>query len=162
MSKFLGKLNHNINVSEEFKSLSVSDEYAANILFVNGAYKQSSYYIIQAMEKLIRSKIFTLVDAKNEYFMDRNRTHSLEDAADFLIDILGTNEIVKKQVSNQLYKFVLGDTKYNYLHNNLRYPFYSKKFNSYSSLDFEKSDASILLGRLDSLKKFLKDINYIS
>lgn len=162
MSGFLGKINYNINVSEGFRIQSISDERAANILFENGAYKQSSYYIIQAMEKLIRSKIFTLVDARNEYFRDRNRTHSLEDAADFLIDILGTNEVVKKQVSNQLYNFVLGDTKYNYLHNNLRYPFYSKKFNSYSSLDFEKSDANILLGRLGSLKKFLKDIDYIS
>lgn len=159
MNNHLGKVRHNINVSDAFKEQASADEYAARILFENGMHKQSAYFIIQAMEKLIRAKIFNLVDAKKDYFRDRNRTHSVEDAAHFLLEILSTDDLVKQQVSSQLNTVILGKIKYNYLHNNLRYPFYSKKYNSYSSLTLNTSDTNSLFTRLNALKIFLKDID---
>ena len=158
----IGKFTHEVNASNVYRELSLSDEKSALLLFKGGEYRQSCYFIVQAMEKIIRAKIFTLVNANNEYFRDRNRNHSLEDAVDFLIEILSTNDHVKAQIGMQLRQYVLGGLKYNFLHNNLRYPLYSKKHNSYSKLEVSKNDCDILFSKLDSLKKFLADMHRIA
>ena len=162
MSTRIGSLNHRIHVSNTYKELSKSDERAALALFYSKEYRQSCYFIIQSMEKLIRAKIFSLVNANNEYFRNRNRSHSLEDAVDFLIDVVSTDEAVKAQVTQQLKKYVLGNIHYNYLHNNLRYPSYSKRYDSYSLLQVGKSDCEALFSKMESLKLFLRDIHTIS
>lgn len=162
MKNNIGRFKHKVNASLSYQQLSESDEKAAIILYDNGAYNQACYYAIQAMEKVIRAKIFTLVDANNSYFRDRNKSHSVEDAVSFLIEVISSNEAVKIQVNNQLKEHVLGITKYNFLHNNLRYPVFFKNYNSYSLLEVEKEDARELLDRLKLLKTFIKDIDSIS
>lgn len=161
MKKHIGKFTHKINVSSTFLNLAQSDEKAAILLSQSGHYQQSCYFIIQSMEKHIRAKIFTLVNPNNDYFRARNQSHSLEDAVEFLIEIISTDELIKAQVSNQIKGYVLGDTNYKQLHNNLRYPTYFSKYDSYSSLSVAESDSRRLFERLDVLKNFLNDLGAI-
>ena len=158
----IGKFRYKTNVSSEFMKLSIEDETAAETLAQNGQYRQACYFIIQAMEKYIRSKIFTLVNANIEYFRNRNRTHSLDSAVEFLIEIVSSDKVVQEQVSQQLNIHVLGNTQYGHLHNNLRYPAYFNKYNSYSILDVELDDFVKLKTRLHSLKKFLNDLHKLA
>lgn len=155
----IGKFRHEINVSSEFDQLSRDDEAAADSLAERGQLRQACYFIIQAMEKAIRAKIFTLVNPNIEYFRGRNRTHSLESAVEFLIEIISTDKIIQEQVSLQLNSHVLGNTKYGHLHNNLRYPVYFKRRDSYSTLDVEADDFKKLRSRLQLLRKFLNDLH---
>ncbi|MDW2320146.1 HEPN domain-containing protein [Vibrio sp. 1159] len=162
MQNNIGRFKHKVNASLSYQQLSVSDENAAIILYENGAYRQSCYYTLQAMEKVIRAKIFTLVDANNSYFRERNRSHSVEDAVSFLLEVISSNETVKSQINHQLKEHVLGITKYNFLHNNLRYPSFFQKYDSYSLLEVGKEDAGDLLNRLKLLKSFIQDIDVIA
>ncbi|KJD18299.1 hypothetical protein VE30_13760 [Vreelandella aquamarina] len=155
----IGKFRHKIDVSSEFFKLSRGDEVSAKILAEKGQFRQACYLLIQAMEKAIRAKIFSLVNPNIEYFRDRNRTHSLDSAVEFLIEIVSTDNIVRNQVSQQLNTHVLGNTKYGHLHNNLRYPSYFKKYDSYSTIEVGKDDFDILSNRLMLLRKFLDDIH---
>ena len=155
----IGKFRHKINVSSEFIELSKNDENASYLLAEKGMFRQACYLLIQAMEKAIRAKVFSLVNPNIEYFRERNRTHSLDSAVEFLIEIISTNNIIKKQVSEQLKKHVLGNTQYGHLHNNLRYPAYFKKYDSYSIIEVGKSDFELLSSRLQLLRKFLSDLH---
>lgn len=130
----IGKLRHRVNVAAEFLQLAREDERASEHLADNQQYRQACYFTIQAMEKFIRAKVFTLVNPNLEYFREKNRSHSLESAVDFLIEIVSDQEIVREQVSAQLKNHVLGNTRYNHLHNNLRYPTYFQRYDSYSVL----------------------------
>ncbi|KAB7663902.1 HEPN domain-containing protein [Plesiomonas shigelloides] len=155
----IGKFRNNVSVSTEFAQLSRDDEAAADLLAERGQLRQACYFIIQAMEKSIRAKIFTLVNPNIEYFRDRNRTHSLDSAVEFLIEIISTDNIIQNQVSLQLKSHVLGNTNYRYLHNNLRYPTYSHKYDTYSTLTVSLSDFTKLKNRLLLLRVFLNDLH---
>ncbi|MBX9936629.1 MAG: hypothetical protein K2Y10_08545 [Burkholderiaceae bacterium] len=155
----LGKLRHKINVSSEFSQLAKNDELAATCLATSGHFKQACYFLIQAIEKSIRSKIFSLVNPNIEYFREKNKTHSVESAIEFLIEIVSTDSITREQISNQIHLHVLGKTNYSQIHNNLRYPCYFKRYDSYSVLDVTKDDFDELKRRLNLLKKFLEDLN---
>lgn len=155
----IGKFRNSVNVSTEFAQLSRDDEAAADLLAERGQLRQACYFIIQAMEKSIRAKIFTLVNPNIEYFRDRNRTHSLDSAVEFLIEIISTDNIIQSQVSLQLKSHVLGNTNYRYLHNNLRYPTYSRKYDTYSTLTVSLSDFTKLKNRLLLLRVFLNDLH---
>jgi len=155
----LGKFKHNVNVASEFLELSKNDENAAYLLAEKGYFRQACYFLIQAMEKAIRAKIFLLVNPNIKYFRERNRTHSLDSAVEFLIEIISKNdELIKKQISEQIKQHVLGNIKYGYLHNNLRYPRYHEKYDSYSIMEIKKSDFDLLTKRLNLLRKFLNDL----
>lgn len=160
--KKIGTFKYNINVANSYQELATSDEAAAKLLLKHGEYRQSCYFTLQSMGKLIRAKIFTLVDAKNDYFRNENRSHSVEDAINFLVKVISADEIIKEQVKQQVTKYVLGDVKSNHLHNNLRYPIYFQRSNYYALLDITKSDAEILLERMELLKKFIVNIDSIS
>ena len=155
----IGKFRHKINVATEFDKLSKDDELAAEKLAESKHYRQACYFIIQAMEKCIRAKIFTIVNPNIEYFREKNRTHSFSSSVDFLIEIVSTDKLIQEQVIEQLRCHVLGDTQYRYLHNNLRYPSYFRKYDSYSTLDVDYNDYNTLKSRLLSLKEFLKDLH---
>lgn len=162
MHKHIGRFTKNVNASLSYQQLAESDESVAVLLLQHGAYKQSCYHIIQAMEKVIRAKIFTLVDANNKYFRDQNRSHSVEDAVSFLIKVISPKEEIQSQVNKQLKDYVLGITQYNHLHNNLRYPVFFQKQNSYSLLEVTKENTDDLFKRLNLLKRFIQDIDKIS
>ena len=155
----IGKFRHKINVASEFAQISKDDEVAAEALAAVGYFRQASYFLIQSIEKSIRAKIFTLVNPNLEYFRDRNRTHSVESAVEFLIEIVSTDKLIQGQVSQQISSYVLGNTEYSRLHNDLRYPAYFRKYDSYSSLDVNKNDYDELKKRLSLLRKFLDDLH---
>jgi len=152
----IGKFRHNIDASSEYFSLAAEDEQAALILKDAGKYRQSSYFIVQAMEKYLRAKIFSFVNPNNGTFREMNRNHSVEEAANLFIEIVSPHARIKEQVRDQLNRYVLEDIKFNHLHNNLRYPFYSDRYDSYSCLDVTRQDVELLLQKLNFLKNFLK------
>lgn len=158
----VGKFRHKINVAVEFERISREDESAADALAASGCFRQSCYFLIQAMEKSIRGKIFTLVNPNIEYFRDKNRTHSVKSAIEFLIEIVGRDDLIREQVSRQIYVHVLGKTDYSILHNSLRYPIYSRRYDSYSTLDVCRDDYDELRRRLNLLRKFLDDLHMFS
>jgi hypothetical protein len=158
----IGRLKHGINLSEEFANSAKNDELAAHKLADLDLYKQACYFIIQAMEKMIRSRIFTLVNPNLEYFRNKNRHHSLESAIEFLLEIVSTDTVIKDQISNQLFNHVIGKTNYSHLHNNLRYPFYSERYNSYSTLEITKNDFIELSNRANILRSFLNDLHKLT
>lgn len=156
----IGNFRHRVNVSDEFNRLAIEDEDAATALIEIGKHRQASYFLVQAMEKYVRRTIFTLVNPNLEYFRERNRSHSLEDAVEFLVEIVSKNNAtIEQQVKNQLYQHVLGNTHYNQLHNNVRYPVYFKKYNSYSILEVGGEDSAVLKKRLSLLKIFLSELH---
>lgn len=110
------------------------------------------------MEKYIRSKVFTIVNPNIEYFRDKNKHHSLEKAIEFLLDVCTTDKTIKQQVREQLIR-TLGNIDYQRLHNSLRYPFYSSRENSYSSIIYSMDDCQYLQNCLNSLKLYLKDLD---
>jgi len=158
----IGKFRHKINVASEFAKISKDDETAADALAAIGHFRQACYFLIQAIEKSIRAKIFTLVNPNLEYFRERNRTHSVESAVEFLIEIVSTDKLVQGQVSQQISSYVLGKTEYSRLHNDLRYPVYFKKHDSYSALDLNKNDYDELKKRLSLLRRFLDDLHKVT
>ena len=158
----VGTFRQRVNVSKEYFALACSDEIAAEKLSQVDCYRQACYFIIQSMEKYIRAKIFSLVNADVKYFRDENRNHSLDSAIDFLIKVISSDPIIQQQVSKQLAEYVLVNTKYNHLHNDLRYPAYFSRGESYSMLDVGKDDYNRLFERLSSLKSFLNDLDKLS
>ena len=156
----IGNYKHRIDVADGYARIATDDEQAALVLEVAGKYRQATYFLVQAMEKFVRAKIFSLVNPNIEYFRERNRSHSLEDAIEFLVEIVSkNNSTVEQQVKNQLHQHVLGDTQYNQLHNNVRYPIFLKKHDSYSILEVGMEDCAILKNRLASLKLFLNELH---
>ncbi len=157
----IGKIERNINISNTYLKLSQEDESAASELAKLGKYRVACYLILQSMEKLIRSKIFSLINADNDFFRDENRNHSIESAFDMLINILSTDNIQKEQIRAQFASNVLLKTNSNHLHNNLRYPYFQKRKSHYVLLNVDASDYEILVSRLNVLKSFIKDIHLL-
>ena len=155
----LGRFRHNVEVSLEYARFAREDEQTGLLLRNAGKYRQSMYFTLQAMEKYVRAKVFSMLDAKNPYFRQEHRDHALKEAVEALIKVFSGDERLRNQVIQQINDYVLGDTKYEYLHNDLRYPKYSPKFNSYSCLDVTETDCELLLNKLDSLKKYLDGLD---
>ncbi|MFQ2616846.1 HEPN domain-containing protein [Aeromonas caviae] len=158
----IGSFRKKVNASQEYLSLARSDEIAAEKLSQVECYRQACYFIIQAMEKYIRAKIFGIVNPKLGFFREENRSHSLDSAVEFLVKVISSDPVIQQQVLKQLSEYVLGDTKYNHLHNNLRYPVYFSNLDSYSMLYVGRDDYNRLFERLSSLKSFLNDIDKLS
>lgn len=159
--KYLGDLKKGIEVRDTYIALAKEDEKAAEELKFKGMYRHAMYFYIQAMEKHIRAKIFSLVNPKNEYFRDRNRDHSLDKAIEFLLEIITTNDVLRKQISEQIEKYVLKDIKYQQLHNNLRYPYYNRKADDYCCISYSADDCWRIEENLDSLKNYLVQLERV-
>jgi HEPN domain-containing protein len=158
----IGRREYNVtDVSAEYRALAESDEKVGQLLIGQGQYRHGIYFLVQAMEKYVRSTIFGLVNPNTEYFRQRTRTHDLDDLLDFLIEIACVNPAVQVQVREQLRDFVLGGIRFGKLHNDLRYPAFSVRYQSYSLLSVGQQDADITLERLQTLKRFLKDIHQL-
>jgi hypothetical protein len=154
MNKHLGKIQYGINVAEEYENLANEDEMAARSLKNLGQFRHSIYFFVQAMEKHIRSRIFSLVNPNNEYFMKRNKNHSINDAITFLIEIISNNELVKIHIKSQIEKIFAG-INFQFLHNNLRYPFYSERHDDYSIIHFSLEDCLFIENTNEVLRKYL-------
>ena len=159
-TRFIGRLNYDIqNVADEYRRLAIEDEDVGRFLLANRKYRHAVYCFVQAMEKHVRFKIFTLVSADVEYFRTRTRTHNLDDLLTFLVEIVSANQLIKEQVGDQLNNFVLEGVRFGKLHNDLRYPFHMERSNSFAMLQIEQDDAELALAKLQKLKVFLRDID---
>lgn len=152
---YLGNMTKDIDVKNTYIELANEDEKAAKELNDKGLYRHAMYFYIQAMEKYIRGKIFSLVNPNIEYFRDRNRDHSLDKAIEFLLEIITTNNVIRDQISKQISEFVLKDIKYQQLHNNLRYPYYNRRTDSYCCIKYSAKDCYKIQENLKSLKNYL-------
>ncbi|MGL5712724.1 MAG: HEPN domain-containing protein [Paraclostridium sp.] len=159
--RYLGSIKTNIDLSYEYIKLAREDESVAILLKNNHEYRHSIYYFIQAMEKYIKSKIFTLVNPNLEYFINRNRHHSLDSSIEFLIEVISSDETIRNQVKFQFNEYVFKGLNSRSLHNNLRYPFYNDKYRFYTIVNYDKNDCEYIEQMLDNLKKYLEDLNKI-
>lgn len=155
----LGNIRHGVSVCNEYQMLAKKDEAVAVLLKEHSEYKHSIYFFIQAMEKYIRAKIFTLVNPNLEYFRKRNQNHSIDNAIEFLVDIISADENIQNQVKEMLNKNIIQGIKFQQLHNNLRYPLYNSRYDSYSSVDFTKEDCKIIENKLADLKIYLNELH---
>lgn len=155
---FIGSARYNIDVSIEYENLAKKDEEVALHLKKNKQYRHSIYFFIQAMEKYIRSKIFTLVNPNLDYFRKRNQNHSIYDAIEFLVEIISSDKNIQYQIKDQINRYVLEDINFQKLHNNLRYPFYSSRYDSYTCIDFNKDDCEVIENKLKALKNYLNQL----
>lgn len=157
---FIGKLNYEVqNIADEYHRLATEDEEVGRLLLANHKYRHSVYCFVQAMEKHVRFKIFTLVNADHEYFRERTRTHNLDDLLSFLVEIVSGNSLIQEQLRTQLNSFVLGGVRFGKLHNDLRYPIHMEKSKSFAMLQIDRNDAELTLEKLEKLKVFLQDID---
>lgn len=110
----IGKRNNIYNVAETYENLAIEDEEVAKKLKQNSEFRHSIYFYIQAMEKYIRSKIFTLVNPELEYYREKNKHHSIGNAIDFLIEIIRSDTQSQEQLKQQLNEYFVEDIKLNY------------------------------------------------
>lgn len=154
----IGHFRRAVDVAHEYRQLATQDEHAANLLMRAGQSRPAAYFVIQAIEKYLRSKIFSIVDGKNEYFRQRNRNHSVEDAVAFLVEVISPDPLVRQQIKAQLESFITGDVQFNHLHNDIRYPTYFDRDGCYSCLELNQSDTDKLFAKLEWVKQFVKSI----
>lgn len=154
------KITDSFNISQEYKELSLQDKASAQYLAQGGFYRQACYFLVQAIEKTIRAKIFTLVNPQHKYYRDINKNHSILDAVNLLIEIISRGDnYLKASHHENIKKHVLFELNYQQIHNNLRYPWYSERFNNYNTLDVKLIDYNNLLKILNSLENYLKDLH---
>jgi len=157
---FIGKPEHRLkNLSATYAGLAMEDEAAGRTLMNAQSYRQAIYFFIQSMEKYVRYGIFSVVDAHQEYFRERARTHNLDELLEFLVEISSDDTRIREQVQHQLDDVVLEGVRFGMLHNNIRYPWYSKKYNSYSLLQVTAKDAMEVEAKVTKLKAFLADFH---
>lgn len=163
---YIGKrryLDDSICVAEVYLENALSDEKAAVLLFQNGLYNQSLYFLIQSMEKQIKYKIAKKIDITNSYFANeikKTMGHSLESSIHFLIQIYtGDNEILKQQMEHQLLELLLKSINFRGLHNNVRYPLYHMKYSNYSFLDISRDECQEIFEMLSRLKQYLSELD---
>ena len=158
----IGTINREVDISYEYYNLALEDEKVAILLKNKGEYRHSIYFFIQAMEKYIKSKIFTLVNPNLEYYINKNKHHSLDYSIEFLIEVISPDENIRNQVKLYFNKYVFKDLSFRNLHNNLRYPFYYNENREYYNIvNFDIEDCKYIEKMLENLKKYLKDLNRI-
>ena len=157
----LGHFRESLDVSSEYARLAREDEAAANTLADVGRYRQAVYFIIQAMEKHLRAKIFSVVDPTNEDVRQANRNHSIEEAVLFLIGTVSPDPRLQALIREQFDNYLFQGLRFNLLHNDLRYPTYFERTATYSCLELSGADLLVMFGRLDWLKEFMNELSLL-
>ena len=87
--------------------------------------------------------------------------HSLDESLNLLFKICTGNddESLFNQLNAQLKNQVFRDTNFSLLHNKVRYPIFSPKYQNYSYLELSARDCAELQNMLTLLKKYLEDIS---
>jgi len=157
----LGTVRRGVDVTHEYLRLAREDERAGLLLQEAGHCRHAIYFLLQAMEKYVRARIFQRVDPQNEYFRNQHRNHSVDDAVDFFVQVVSADSHVREQIKRQLEQYVYRGIRFNWLHNDLRYPSYSQRDASYACLDLSSDDVKAFVERLNFLKKVLADTDRI-
>jgi hypothetical protein len=157
----IGSFREFVDASAEYARLAREDEAAANTLAEAGHYRQAVYFVVQAMEKHLRAKIFAVSDPANEEVRQANRNHSVEAAASFLVGTLVASERLHQLVQEQFERCLFQGLRYNLLHNDLRYPTYFERTHGFACLEVSRSDVIEMFARLDWLKDFMQELNLL-
>jgi hypothetical protein len=155
----IGKPRHRVDVSDELQRIAEEDEKSGIVLMESGLYRNAMYFYIQSMEKRVRSQTFKLVDPYNPYWRNINQHHDLYSSVNFLVEALGMDTLVAKQVEEMINKYIIGNINFRMLHNNLRYPYFSEKHNTYSCISYYEEDCSSIYDKLNFLKNLLNDLD---
>jgi len=162
----LGKqtfINDSFGTAEKYFEIAKADEKAAMTLKENRLFNQAGYFFIQAMEKLIKYHIAKKINVTNPHFAEELRKtmgHSLDESLNLLFKVYtGNNEIFFNQLNEQIKNQVFHEVNFLTLHNKVRYPIYSLKFQNYSFLELSARDCEALQNMLTLLKKYLEDIS---
>lgn len=153
----IGKIRGVTNVAEKYYELAVSDEETGDYLEQGQKYRQAIYFYVQAMEKYIKSKVFSKVNPRLEYFSQKNRHHSINESVDFLVEISSTDGITKEQIKQQIETNALHGIRFNQLHNQLRYPSLTRR-NEYICFEYSENDCNEIKKSLNSLKNYLDNL----
>lgn len=132
------------------------------MLMSRGDHRHATYFAVQAMEKYVRAEIFKRVNATNSYYMDRTRTHNLDELLEFLVEIASGDESVRSMVRKQLAEYVLGNVRFGELHNDLRYPRFHRRRGNFVILAVDSQSADFVVARLDALKSFLASMHLLT
>ena len=154
----IGRFRDSIVVSQEYARLAREDEAAANILARAGHYRQAVYFVVQAMEKHLRAKIFSIIDPADEQARQENRNHSIEDAVLFLIETITRDPSLRSMIREQFENYLFRGLRFNLFHNDLRYPTYFERTSAYACLEISDKDLIVMFDRLDWLKEFMKEL----
>ena len=162
----LGKrkiIDDSFSAAEKYLEIANADETAAVALCEKRLFNRSGYFFIQAMEKHIKYYIAKKINVTNPHFADELRKtmgHSLDESLNLLFKICtGNNESLFNQLNAQLKNQVFRDTNFSLLHNKVRYPIFSPKFQNYTFLELNARDCETLRDMLTLLKKYLEDIS---
>ncbi len=146
---YIGRFEHHLrDVAAEYRTLTQEDEQVGKLLIGRQQYRHGVYFLVQAMEKYVRSTIFGLVNPNTAYFRQRILTHNLDDLLAFLREIVCGNVELREQIRLQMQDHVLGRVKFGALHNDLRYPKFDERRGSYFVLQVERKDADTVYARL--------------
>ena len=132
----LGKrkfVSDSFGVAEKYLEIANADESAAVVLKKQRLFNQSGYFFVQAMEKQIK------------YHIAKKNT--------------GNNETLFNQLNAQLKHQIFQELNFSVLHNKVRYPIYSTRFQNYSFLELGERDCGTLQSMLATLKKYLDEIS---
>jgi len=157
----VGTLRHDVDPVSEYQRLAEEDEQAGLRLQLAGLFRHAIYFFLQAMEKQVRAKIFSIVLAGNPYFRENNRSHSVDLALEFLVEVVSIDPTVRERIRAILDTYVVGGIRFSQLYNNVRYPFFSERYGTFSALDVEATDAELIRQRLTYLKTMLQEIERI-
>lgn len=162
MYKHLGSrtvYRQSYDVADCYEKLAGADEACADILYQAGQYNQGAYFLLQAMEKYVKSRICRRIDVLNPYYADvlRQTGHSLEESVDLLVKIEARGDAaMEEHISRQIKEGVLQNIYMPRLYNAVRYPFY--RSHHYSLLTLEKQDYDDIKQMFSLLKIFIRQL----
>ena len=154
----VGQVRYDVDLVGELERLAGEDEAAAALLAGAGQHRHAIYFYLQAVEKTVRARIFGIVDPANRHFRDYNRHHSLETSFDFFAQIVSPDPLKRAAFRERLDRIIPHPTQHESLHNSLRYPWFSEKYENYNVADFSASDSALLRAQFDELKQFLSEM----
>lgn len=166
MKVFVGNRKYidTIEMKAEYLSLRDNNLAAAKLLESQGLYNEAIYMYIQTMEKEIKGYICGKVNSANPYFSQKLREvgHSLDKSIDFLIELLsGNNDILKKQLTEQIKIGVFQNINFSKLYNDCRYPSYNTYKEQYFILCLDKEDCQRISKISQKLTRFIQDFDRI-
>lgn len=68
---------------------------------------------------MVLDYLFSKVNPNLEYFGKENQDHSIDNAVEFLVEIISSDKNIQEHIMKQLNEYILQDINFQQLHNNL-------------------------------------------
>ena len=150
------------SLADEYELLADEDEAVGRLLLAHNRTKHAAYFFAQAMEKLLCSHIFRMARGKDlRGLRMRVAHHKLDELVDEFVEVClpsrSVDDLVSAQIRDQIVLHVLQGLRFGDLQNDLRYPDFERYGNKFGILEVNANEADFLLGRLEALRKFVKE-----